>query len=387
MLLYGFIYLLLNPHLVKKKFVVLFTNRFGHFIQNTEVFMLEGVEGCIDDYVFILMPYVETSELLALWKRKIKYTVPYSVGYFLIKTKVKNVIDISASTLPQSEKKYLNNKSVFNELIDPNGVVFNTLKNRYQIDKFVTFSVRESDYGFTNSRGVDAPYRDTHSINLQMSLDYLNANGYKIIRVNKSRISVDVDVDFIFDYGICDNYKLEEALTFIKHAQFHIGTSTGIDIYPTMAGVPTLQTNAFLGLSFILRAYKKRGIYLPMKIFSTRLNRYCTLEEEINFLKISQYLKHDHILPEDQKKFGCVYVNNSEKEILDAVKEIECISRENFKLTADDICKQNAFWKKYPSTWKNDVKSDVAIIDIIGNGFNHKGLISPSFLRSHYDYL
>ena len=236
---------------------------------------------------------------------------------------------------------------------------FNSLKNLgvNQNDRFVCFTNRTPDFKGENYNST----RNYQFETLIESANYLSKKNYKIIFMGDSQKNIENynDKNFIF----YSNSKYKNSfmdLFIIYRCKFFVQSPSGIGQIATMMRKPRLITNYFC----LEQAYTESDnlpiIILPKKILQKKNMKYLSYEE---FLKKRICLfRHEHQLFNN----GYILENNTSKEILEAIIEMEEKIRDNsFEKNNND----QIFWEKYNK---------------IFNGFGPKKMrISNNFYNSN----
>lgn len=354
------------------KLVMVFSDRFGHLYANTEIYLRENP---IDfNYIFFCSSkIIDNIELMRLFEKNANIIIyNYYVGRFLklyclfSGEKIENLVPKNE---PLNYSNFYKNRCIR---------LTNSLENRN--NRYVTMSLRNSKYHEkyqgASSETSDA-FRNTSFINVLPLIDYLGEKGYKIYLVNKPC------VDYTHpNLEIKSNIPLSETLDLISGADFHIGTSTGIDLIPIMSGKHVLQLNSFFGCSLNSKCYINKSIVLPMKILNSAESRYLNVSEMISLLlDIEKITNKSQIYNKDLfSDRSLLYVQNSSNEILAAAGELLDIIESNCDNHHKNNHNQIRFWENYPKFWVNKTNPDVVFHD---EKFPHNCIISNNFLKDH----
>lgn len=351
----------------KTKAVVLYTDRFGHLIINTEIFFRENK--LKDAIYFRSNSIADTEELLKLYEEELNIKVFSSLSGKIIK-KFKNILNIEFIDLaPKTEP---NNLALFNNKL----LNLGTHPDFFKSNKYVTLSIRNSLY-HVRAQGVSIDqsdgFRNTSFPNLKKALDYLSEINIKVYLINKSFCKY--EHHNLYDVS---HLPIKDIFRIINGCYFHMGTSTGIDAYPLLYNKHVLQINSFFGCSLNSRYYLNSGIVLPMKIFDSAKSKYLSISDMIMlYREIELKTKSSKIYdPSVFNDKGYIYIQNSSEEINIAV--IELINLIENPAVSTNL--QEKFWKKYPEKWVNIGYKDVV--------FHEKSdpsncFISENFLRNY----
>ena len=134
-------------------FVYFFSSRFGHFLQNTEIF-LRDVKST-EKYLFVCEDQIDNLDLFNIWSKHINIW-PNSLGNFMRFFLNKKPIHIKSLTVPQN-KKYLKNRVIKNIKLNPDYKVLQNFKKK----KYVTVTIRDSKYNEKVYNDFRDPFRNT----------------------------------------------------------------------------------------------------------------------------------------------------------------------------------------------------------------------------------
>ena len=152
------------------------------------------------------------------------------------------------------------------------------------------------------------------------SIEFLISNGYQVVRIGRMDSVHNfefVDDNFI-DYATSEHQSIINDILLTKECEFFIGCSSGPIVYVPFFKVPVLMVNS-VGLITIFSQHELR--YLHKKVF-----------QEDNELGIDQIIESQALYVDsvsDYQRYGYVFKDNDEVQILDAVKEVENIVSSN----------------------------------------------------------
>ena len=377
-LLCGSLFVLFNRKLLNKKYVVyLFSSRFGHFLQNTEIFLRNKKN--LKDYIFVTESIIDNKELLELWSKYIDI-YPMFIGDFLRFFLKKKDIHLRPYIVPQ-DKKFQESRILKNIFLSPDKKKISKFVNK----KYITISFRDSAYNkkFHNTGSRDS-YRDTNNSDMKKVINYFSKKNYTFIKINTSFKKF--NCPNIFDYGFSKNYNLETALEFIKNADYHIGSNTAIDTYAAFIDKKIILSNVLLGASFPSRLHTSPCLFTPINIFYKKNNKFVPLSKQIEFLKYSeQKFNVSHFSKDSLRFFGIYAQTNSYDEIIDTAEEYQKLVKNSFLLDKNLKDKQKLFWKIYSETWSIIDRNEKIVI----NSKNFKGnlILSEKYTKKYKGFL
>ena len=371
----GIFLILLNPKLIKKKYVIyLFSSRFGHFLQNTEVFLRNKIKK--KECIFIKEDKVDNIQLLKLWSKKIDIS-PIVVGDFLRFFLRKNVIHLRTITVPQ-DKNFLKTRFIKKISLEPKKEIINKFKK----NDYITFSLRDSSYNQKiHHNGLRDNFRDSNIDDFKKIIISSNIKKKNIfIKVNNSFKKT--KIKNFYDYGFDKSYDLETALYLIKNSKYHIGSNTAIDTYAALIDQKVLLFNTMLGTSFPTRLYTSPSLFVPLNIFYKKNKRLVPLSKQIELLQHCEKKFNSSDLTKDALNyFGIFIKSNSTDEMMNIFKEFKKLIKRSFLLNKKEKKIQESFWNIYPTKWYKIDKGQ----KIIFNSPNFRGnLILSSYYVSKY---
>jgi hypothetical protein len=333
----------LNAIIFKRpcEIVILYGSRFGHLLTNTEYylqnkFQLEEINKKI--YYVIISKEIDSIELKEIIEKAYKIKIITGIQAMGLYCAGKILGWAITDIAPQSEPLTIPFKSKCAEYI----------KNRITSRPHVTMSLRNGGYSKNIQKGDDTTWRDTPEESLRSSIEKILDLGYDIYLVNLC-----LNTKKIVEYGVSDKSKisLKERWGLISNANFHIGTSTGLDLCAIISKVPTCNLNGFFGPSLNSPLYSDLvGFMLPMNMFYAPEGRFCGPMEKIQILKkIEAEYKESSIIHPAIVSQGYHYLPNSEQSVFDAISELMDYVGKPAEPTKD----QELFWDVYPHEWVN----------------------------------
>lgn len=355
----------------KKKIIFLFSSRFGHFIQNTEITLRELSRKEINETVFALDRKIDNLELLRIWEKYDLDFCSYEFGKFLSYFKKKNYFFNHWNTVPQ--KKTFIFKKVLKNIIN---------KKKFFDFEYNSITFRDSNYNLINYNNSGGSFRDTKKKDIKKIITYFNKKKIKIIKVNKS----EKKIFGINDYGYNKNYKLDDALCIINGSKIHIGSSTGLDMAAGIFDKPMINPNTLLGNNLISRLYTFPTFILPINLKFKKTKKIVPLSKQIEYLKIAEKKKIINHLDYDlQKLFAVYYETNTYDEIISTYKEYVIFLKNNLKVNKVLKKYQDKFWSIYPKIYKMRVNNQN--ITTTSNNFYGNVFIPINYFKKYKDFL
>jgi putative glycosyltransferase (TIGR04372 family) len=208
--------------------------------------------------------------------------------------------------------------------------------------KFIIFFARDSAYreDELKIKYDGAEFRNS-PIELQSEAIEFMCKKYKCLRMGtKQKYELIINNNNFIDYSF-SKYKSDlNDLYLLSRSFFIVSTGSGFDQMGIMFRTPIVLINAVENEYRYNPLYNSPiKLYIPKKIFSFELNRNLTFSEIFNI--------GAHNLDE-KKKYEQRYlktINNTPKEILDVVVEMEKRLNNEWTETNEDIELQNEYWK------------------------------------------
>lgn len=358
--------------LKKEKIIFIFSSRFGHFLQNTEVLLRDLSRKEIKKTLFVLDEKIDNEELLDIWKKYDLDFCSYEFGTLLRLVKKHKKIINHYDLVPKNKKKYLKNR-IIKYLVSEN-----KLSVPYE---YLSITFRDSKYNNINYNTFNDEFRDTKKKDMRLLINYFKKRKIHLIKVNKTLTS---KVYGIEDYGFNSNYKVENSFRLIKNSKIHIGSSTGIDTFAAFVDKPMINVNTLLGNNFISRLYTFPTFILPinLKFFSNK--KIVPLSEQIKFLKYAEdKYQINHLDNKLQKEIGVYYETNSYTEIISCYNEYLRFIKKKFHLDKKLKYYQKKFWSIYPKTYTHKFSKT----EITSSRFYGKVFIPSSYFEKYKNFL
>ncbi len=236
--------------------------------------------------------------------------------------------------------------------------------------KFVCFTIRDNQYLKNEFPDIDFSYhsyRDSDISKFYPSFNYLLEKGYALFRMGK-HVSSEVKIDnpSFFDYSISDFRSDFLDIWLMANCSFTVSTGTGIDEVANAFRKPICYVN-FLPL-LLFNSYNPKTLTTPKTLLNPDTKKPVTILE-----MIEEY--------DDLEKFqngDLLYVENTENEIIDAIKEIERKIDSNWSLNEEEMIIRNKILKLLMK-WEN-------IHIFHPRNFSNSGNISFTYLKQR-EYL
>ena len=236
--------------------------------------------------------------------------------------------------------------------------------------KFVCFTIRDNQYLKNEFPDIDFSYhsyRDSDISKFYPSFNYLLEKGYALFRMGK-HVSSEVKIDnpSFFDYSKSDFRSDFLDIWLMANCSFTVSTGTGIDEVANAFRKPICYVN-FLPL-LLFNSYNPKTLTTPKTLLNPDTKKPLTILEMIE--------KYD-----DLEKFqngDLLYVENTENEIIDAIKEIERKIDSNWFLNEEEMIIRNKILKLLMK-WEN-------IHIFHPRNFSNSGNISFTYLKQR-EYL
>lgn len=370
-------YLFNYKKLIKIEYVVyLFSSRFGHFLQNTEIF-LRDVKST-EKYLFVCEDQIDNLDLFNIWSKHINIW-PNSLGNFMRFFLSKKPIHIKSLTVPQN-KKYLKNRVIKNIKLNPDYKVLQNFKKK----KYVTVTIRDSKYNEKMYNDFRDPFRNTKIKDFKKTINSLNKGNLNFVKVNKSFKKI--NIRNFTDYGSSNNYNLDTAFSLINEAYYHIGSSTGLDVYAAFADKQLVIFNVFFGSNFMSRLHTVPSMFIPINTFYKKTNRIVPLRKQFEMYNISEKkFNLPHFGKKEMDYFGIYQETNSFDEMKNAIKEYEKLINNSFSLDKETKNVQKSFWKNSPKTW--NYNNEIKKINFFNKKFKGSFLISKYYVHKYKEFL
>jgi putative glycosyltransferase (TIGR04372 family) len=366
----GLVFIIFNLKLLRKKYVVyMFSSRFGHFLQNTEIFLRKRIKK--KKFIFVTENIIDNCDLLKLWSKYIDIC-PIAAGDFLRLFFQKKVMHLRPYIVPQ-DKNYQKNRIIKNIPLNPQQEIV----NKYKKKNYITFSLRDSAYNKKFHNDFRDDFRDSNIAGLKKIIQYSNTKKERniFVRVNKSFKKTNF---FFYDYGYDKNYDLETALYLIKNSKYHIGSNTAIDTYAAFVDKKVLLFNSLFGANFASRLYTQPSLFVPINIYFKYKKTLVCLSKQVEFQKDCEMrFNSPHFTKQSLDFYGIFIRPNSNDEMVNIYKEFQKLVNKSFLLNKLEKKNQKLFWSIYPKNWK--------IIDQIHNiSYNSPDFRGNLILSSYY---
>lgn len=344
------VYLLLAPFIIfgyrrPKVLVVLFADRFGHLMTNTEFFFSDALANKVDTSefnFFALTETIDSPELIHLLERAHKIKIfkgiigrAAFVVWSILGVKVENL-------KPKTEP----------DVTPYSSKLANIIPEPSLAQKYVTLAVRNGNYSKV-FQGAAEPsiFRDTSISVIEPSIADLMNQGYDVYLVNNNPF----DADRLKSLGVknTEYSGLENAWSLMSGANFHIDTCTATSLCAAFSGTLVVNLNTFFGPGFNSKFFTNQNtsFVLPMRLYDCVSGRFLKIQEIIEFqLKMEADLMSSTVYSaEYMSRKGLVWLQNPECFVNQAISEARKFSQK--KVPTSKL--QNKFWEVYPTHWAN----------------------------------
>ena len=206
-------------------------------------------------------------------------------------------------------------------------------------DKFVCIHSRSNSYRNENFNSV----RNSSIKNLEMSCKFLNESGFKVIRVGRDeKIKFEFSNNDVFDYATSELQSDLLDFFIISKCLFFVGGDSGLADVAKIFRKPIMLHNILNLKDIIHYVGDSEKVILPKKIWSRNNKKFLSFTETLNN-------NYSQINYEDLHKKGLELLENSEEEILQAVKEMVDYTVRGEKNKQDQSIFFDNFEKIYPN--------------------------------------
>lgn len=340
----------------RKKIIVvkLFSRKFGHFLMNTESFLVDLGKPSEDLKVLYFldkMPY-DNHQLKKVWSEHltmrpfgrliawsfianwdsriqvVDYPVTWSQSGALFKA------DFGDSYFYRAVRKKVNYSA---ELM---------LKSDRPI---VAITVRHSSYQANAMSGSLQSWRDNDLSVVNQVTDSLTSSGFQVVLANNIP---DLKIrKFLSSNLVMQDWSLIQQAKLFERAKFVLCGATGVDWIPLMQGCPAVLYNWQLGTSFPSIIVRSKSILVPQKVFNIGSNRFLDLKEYVALLKkIETEYGIDRLEDDVQLALGVRTIHPNSSEIMSAVRRLEGWMSDDRSI---DIRSIRDSWNGYPRVWNH----------------------------------
>lgn len=343
------------------------SERIGHFIADTEVYLCEsdkGMHGGGHIDVFYHRHPISNKQLKKMWNRTIRV---YGIARF---------IDFANRHIPGGEKHVIPRRR--DQSRDVYGVLNSTkIHLRFtpeeehvgmtalqkmgvpEESKFICFHARDSEYLDSFLPGQDWSYhryRDCDIRDFIPTVEKMADRGYTMIRMGaKVKDKLNVKRKEIIDYA--NNGRTDFLDIYLaSKCRFFLGSPTGIIAVPMMFRRPVVCVNVLPYACIDI--YTKKDLVLPKKLWHTKEKRFLTFREIFS----SDVLQYDQTqLYLDR---GLEVIDNTPEEICEVAEEMDEIL-DGRKIHDDE----EKFLQKQFYSYYNSSVIDSKLLPRIGSGF------------------
>ena len=334
--------------IIKIRFGSIRSQRIGHFIINTEFYLIEKKRDKIK-YLDILYTdkIICNFHIYKMIKRKIylfpsfflhvhKFFKLFSNKNFEINIlnygardtnnflrKYKQQIDFSEEECSNAKKIFIEN---FGFDPDEKKIVYLTVRD----SEYLKRQFPKNDWSYHN-------YRDWNVNYFLPASEYLANLGYKVFRMGKiTNQALKIDHPNIFDYANSKSRSDILDIFIAKKSYFAVSTGLGIDNAPLLFRKPI----AMIHLPFEFSYFHNHNLNMTQ-------HHYCTIEKKN--LSISEIFKKGSEInfkynTDSYKKLKINLVPNSTDEIIDFIKEMHLKLNNTKIVDANDLKLEKKFW-------------------------------------------
>ncbi len=257
-------------------------------------------------------------------------------------------------------------------------------KNKLNKKKIITLNYKSQTY-WSNKKYVKNhdTYRLSNPKNLLITANYLKRNGYEVVITNELNNN---EKKIFKNFKILKTFKdYDDILDFyiVSKAEFCIVGASGDQFIGRLFDKISLYHNCLFPHTM------NKGIFLPKKIYSHKLEKFLSLKETVE-LKLPHY-NRDHfnqnliyVSPLHFRDINFFkfceleIVENSKTEILEALKDLLNYKKKKIKFNRKELKTQNSlkriYLKNTPDGKKNRIEKGFKIMG---------GYISPSFIKNN----
>jgi len=351
----------------KVRFFMMCSNRIGHYAMNTEMMLCAlDQKDVIDDHkiFYYIAPRnpLCNKQLYVMWKRVIPI-LPFPrviekidrIFGFILGKQYNNasIKYFSKGAGAHDVKGYLANCATHLIFLEKEEVKGNALLAHLGVPAgapFVCLHVRDSTYLkaiWPSKNWCFQSYRDANIENHKKSALFLAEQGYYVIRMGKYVGSpFDLNHPQIIDYA---NSKFSSDFLDIylsAKCDFFIGNSSGLDAIPQVFRRPVLTLNEIP--FFDTQSWYPVKLFIPKNLRDIGSGRLLTLKETVQiFLYENREMLHKGLSPV-LSKLRLQFVENTEDEILEVVKEMVLRLKGDWQETQESEMLQKKVWSFFP---------------------------------------
>ncbi|MDB0003606.1 TIGR04372 family glycosyltransferase [Alphaproteobacteria bacterium] len=330
--------------------------RLGHFLLNSELYLLEQIYFKNNKYldIWFLPKDIPNQQVAKMIKRNLnisyinnifiynvikelkKILIFFSYNKFVIGSNIQedrdvlNLLDQFPTQIKLTEKELKFGYSILNKM-------------NLSLDKpIVCIICRDSSYlnkTYPNMDWSSQNFRDSDINNYNLTAKYLSELGYQVIRMGKVVSNTQLNKKYIFDYAQ-SKWRSDFLDVFFGYiCDFAISNATGWDAIPVTFRKPIAFVNHVPILN--LHTYSKKYIHIFKHHYDLNLKKNLNINEIVkrNLHKIYEGQKY--------KESKIKLIENSPEEILNCVKELINLIKINFEVEKN--ADERHLWKSFPS--------------------------------------
>lgn len=230
------------------------------------------------------------------------------------------------STIPLNIKKYLRDpRNIYSyKILKKRDLDFlkldkNQIKLRDELfekiginrnDKLVCISNREIGFSKIDDKQFD--YRNCSIQNYLKVIKYINSLGMWVFRVGNSNTSLDYKDSKYIELNKINYFRESSEFLISSKCEFHLGTTSGANIFATIFNKPSLITN---NIPLASNHWLEKDLLIFKKYKMKNNGQY------LKFINIIKMKLENNFESENFYRKGIDLIENNEEEILDLVKE------------------------------------------------------------------
>lgn len=348
--------------IVKIRIQRIISQRIGHFIAETELYLCEkslqkkNNKTQIDLFYYDL--FASNKKIDEMIKSKIK-VVPkiifkpiHDINFLINKIFIRIGIerDINNFIVPRPKSADRDVKNLLIKCTQKlNLTSFDHIEGEKFLNKlgiinkkFVCLAVRDDNYLKISQPRGDWRYHNFRNGNINdylLAAEELTSRGYHVIRMGKyAKEKLKTSNPLIIDYSFSD-YRNDFLDVYLGgNCKFCISTGFGFDAIPYVFRKPIAYVYTPIGYLF---SFTQNSVAIFKNYYSEDKKKYLNINEIFNedlaFIHDSEILNKKKIILKE----------NSPEEIKDLVIEMDNRLNNNFELSVNEIELQNKFWTKY----------------------------------------
>jgi len=330
--------------------------RLGHFLLNSELYLLEQIHFKKNKYldIWFLPKDIPNKQIAKMIKRNLNVSYINNAFIYNVITELKKILiffSYNKFVIGSNTQEDRDVHNLLDQIPTQIKLTDEELKFGYSIlnkmnlslDKpIVCIICRDSAYlnkTFPNMDWSSQNFRDSNINNYNLTAKYLSELGYQVIRMGKEVSNIQLNEKYIFDYAQ-SKWRSDFLDVFFGHiCEFAISNSTGWDAIPVTFRKPIAFVNHVPILN--LHTYSKKYIHIFKHHYDLNLKKNLNINEIVK--RNLHNIYEGYMYEKSQIKL----IENSPEEILNCVKELIQLIKKNFK--AEKKVDEKHLWKSFPS--------------------------------------